>query len=101
MRKILLLFLLFFSSLEAGIYRDERDFREDLIRAPPPPERYEIPPPPPGIIYVWIPGHWGWKNGYYWIPGNWAKPPSPYSRWLQGHWESTTGGFIYVPGRWT
>lgn len=91
-----------FSCCEAVVkYQNERNYKLDLLKVAPPPDLPEHPNNPPGKGYVWIKGHWVWQNQYVWLPGYWALPPNPYSRWLPGSWQQTTGGWVWIPGRWT
>jgi hypothetical protein len=67
---------------------------------PPPAPRVEaVPPPRSG--YVWVAGHWGWRNGaHVWIPGHWTAARKGYN-WVPAHWvEMPNGHWRYVDGHW-
>ena len=85
---------------------------------------YDAPPPPqyeqvvvrPG--YVWIGGHWGWRDRWLWEPGYYevARPGYVYvggtwvvhgngHHWVPGYWRQQNPGTVVVPsqrpqGRW-
>ncbi len=75
-----------------------------VATAPPPVPAapVEVQTPQPAPNYVWVPGHWEWRESdrtYVWVPGTWAVPPAGYS-WVPGHWETKAGGYSWVEGHW-
>jgi len=72
-----------------------------IIRTKPPKARVEVRTVSPGPNYVWISGHWTWKNSsYVWASGHWTPKPSPKAVWVKGHWKKRHGNWIWVPGHW-
>jgi hypothetical protein len=50
--------------------------------------------------YVWIRGHWDWRNGdWEWIPGHWERAKSK-QYWVDGYWELRGDVYVWVEGRW-
>ncbi|HTR77548.1 MAG TPA: hypothetical protein VMH39_05540 [Gemmatimonadaceae bacterium] len=67
----------------------------------PPAERVEVIPAAPGASYVWIKGHWLWRdNDYVWTPGRWEAPPAGERVWVEGHWAHEARGWYWVEGHW-
>lgn len=67
---------------------------------PPPADKSEIRPASPGPDFIWVPGHWVWKNHQWdWLPGHWQKVRSGYT-WVPAHWVKRGRRWVYVPGRW-
>jgi hypothetical protein len=67
----------------------------------PPGERVEVIPAAPGSGYVWVKGHWGWRqNDYEWIAGHWAMPDRGFRDWVPGEWRHDRYGWFYVEGHW-
>lgn len=65
---------------------------------PPPPPRSEDPGTKGG--FVWIRGHYEWRNGQYeWIPGHWERERAR-QRWVDGRWELRGNVYVWVPGYW-
>lgn len=77
--------------------------------APPPPTTaYPTQPPPalrderPGTKggFLWIRGHWDWRNGQYvWVDGHWERERAR-ERWVDGRWELRNGRWEWVAGSW-
>ncbi|MGH7264560.1 MAG: YXWGXW repeat-containing protein [Candidatus Rokuibacteriota bacterium] len=62
----------------------------------------EVMTPQPGPGYVWVPGHYTWRNQdrtYVWVPGHWTIPPGGHV-WVPGHWETRPSGTVWVEGHW-
>jgi hypothetical protein len=71
------------------------------VRSGPPSDRVEVISTSPGDRYVWVGGHWGWRDpDYFWVPGAWAIPASGYTVWTPGHWAHDGHGWFWVDGRW-
>jgi len=67
----------------------------------PPAERVEVIPAAPAAGYVWVKGHWGWRqNDYEWIAGHWAMPDRAFRDWVPGEWRHDRYGWFYVEGHW-
>ena len=50
---------------------------------------------------MWVAGHYGHDGrNYYWVPGKYEPVPRPGARYVPGHWETTTGGYMWIDGRW-
>jgi hypothetical protein len=65
--------------------------------APPPPrdERYDARPG-----FVWVRGHWDWKNGKYeWVAGHWERERAG-KRWREARWEPRDGYYVRIDGDW-
>ncbi len=69
-------------------------------------EPTEAPPTPrhkrmkPRSGFVWVQGHWEWRNGTYaWAPGHWERARSGYS-YRQGRWDRRGNRWVWEPGRW-
>jgi hypothetical protein len=70
-----------------------------VVREAPPPVRSERTPPP-RRGYLWVPGHWDWKNHrHVWVRGAWLRdrPGYVYNRPV---WEERDGRWQMVRGNW-
>lgn len=68
--------------------------------SPPPARRAETPGNAPGTGYVWVQGHYEWKNGNYdWVNGHWERAQAN-KQWEPGHWELRGNHYVWVKGRW-
>ena len=67
----------------------------------PPVLRTEVITTSPGSGFVWVGGHWGWRdNDYRWISGSWVRPSAGYSVWVPGHWDHDGHGWFWTDGYW-
>jgi len=64
-----------------------------VVEKAPPPLREEVVPAP-RTGYIWVAGHWDWRDDHYaWVAGTWVRERPGYvyhrSEWRQrdGHWE--------------
>lgn len=65
---------------------------------PPPALREEREAPRAG--FVWVRGHYEWRNGQYdWVPGHWERERAR-ERWVDGRWELRGDRWEWVPGFW-
>ncbi len=65
----------------------------------PPPARVENPGPARGG-YIWVRGHYEWRNGAYeWIPGHWERTKASMV-WVDGRWELQGNVYVWIPGEW-
>lgn len=66
--------------------------------APPPPRSEAVPPPRAG--YVWVGGHWDWRNNrHQWVTGNWLRERRGY-RYNQPAWMERDGRWRMERGNW-
>jgi hypothetical protein len=71
-----------------------------VTQAPPPPQ-VEVVPEAPGPGYVWIAGHWRWREGrYVWIRGHYDVPPRAGVVWIAPHYENRGGSYVLIEGAW-
>src|SRR5690242_8182655 len=69
------------------------------VQIAPPAPRYEVVPPP-RRGYVWVPGHWDWRNQrHVWIGGVWVAERPGY-RYNQPSWVQRDGRWGLERGRW-
>ncbi len=67
----------------------------------PPGDRVEVVTTSPGTHYVWVGGHWAWRdNNYSWVTGSWVLPTAGYSVWVPGRWNHDGHGWYWTDGRW-
>jgi len=53
---------------------------------------------PPFPDAVWIDNEYRWDGTTYVIvPAHWSKPNGT---WVQGHWKTTSKGYVWVSGYW-
>jgi hypothetical protein len=75
--------------------------RTVMVYGAPPPVREEVVGIAPGPGYLWIRGHWAWREGrYVWIGGRWASSPRAGAIWIDGRWENHGGNYVFVEGYW-
>ena len=66
--------------------------------APPPPRTEVVPAPRRG--YVWVVGHWEWKNRHHqWVKGTWLRERRGY-QYNQPTWTQRNGGWYMERGGW-
>lgn len=66
--------------------------------APPPPRAEAVPEPRRG--YVWVGGHWEWKNQHHhWIKGSWLRERPGY-RYNPPTWVEHEGRWRMDRGNW-
>lgn len=67
-------------------------------RQPPPPQRMESPGTRRG--FVWVSGHYEWRNNAYaWIDGHWARARAK-QVWIDGRWELQGDVYVWTAGHW-
>jgi hypothetical protein len=55
----------------------------------------------PSPDFVWIPGHWTWRQtAYVWLAGHWEFPPHGNATWVGPHCEPENGAFRFYEGYW-
>ncbi len=78
------------SGVSAQIYVSIRPSRPVYVRS--------VAPSPQ---HIWIEEDWnGRGDRYEWSGGYWAAPPQPGYRYRQGHWNHSSRGDRWTPGRW-
>lgn len=66
--------------------------------APPQPRSERTPPPRRG--YLWVPGHWDWKQNHHaWVKGSWLRDRPGYV-YHQPTWEERDGRWHMARGNW-
>lgn len=66
--------------------------------APPEPRTEYVPAPRRG--YVWVGGHWGWRNQrHQWIKGSWIRERRGY-QYTQPAWVEDNGRWRMQRGAW-
>jgi len=62
----------------------------------------EVRPASPGRSYVWIPGHYQYRDrAYVWVGGRYERPAfDNVRRWEPGKWHHDRNGYFWVEGRW-
>jgi hypothetical protein len=66
--------------------------------AAPPAPQYETPAARSG--FVWVQGHYEWKNGAYsWTRGHWERARAA-KVWVPGSWAAQGGRWVWTPGQW-
>jgi hypothetical protein len=81
----------------------ERSVRRVVVARPAPAPRIErrvtVAPNP---NYVWIRGHWAWRNDdWVWIGGRWVERPRPGAVWREGEFLRQGDRMIWTPGHWS
>ena len=89
-----------------------RDHRKGPRPGPPPvaPPVVSAPreaPPPPRAErvakrrgFVWVPGHWEWKNNRWeWEAGRWERERAG-KRWRERRWEKQGDVWVKIDGDW-
>lgn len=67
--------------------------------AAPPPLRTENSGSP-RAGYIWVGGHWDWRNGQWaWIAGHWERARANLV-WVPGRWELQGNYYVWIEGRW-
>jgi hypothetical protein len=75
-----------------------------LTQAPPSgPQVIVTQPARPGSDYVWVEGHWTYRNGRYeWINGEWVRPPFSGAVWIPPHTERQgSENYLFYEGHWS
>lgn len=66
--------------------------------APPPPRAEAAPEPRRG--YVWVQGHWEWRNRHHqWVQGSWLRERRGY-HYNQPTWSERNGRWTMDRGQW-
>lgn len=74
---------------------------EVYVETAPPAIQEEVIPVSPGPRYIWIRGHYEWRDHrYVWFGGRWERPPHRDERWHDARWEVRGGRYFYVAGYW-
>lgn len=72
-----------------------------VVREGPPPLREEIIAERPGPNFVWVRGHWVWRDRWVWAPGHWRARPYRGAYWVRGRWDRRDDGmWIWYRGHW-
>lgn len=89
------------------VVRDHRD--PDRGRPMPGGGGYPTAAPPPlrtesyGAArsgYIWVSGHWDWRNGQWaWVDGHWERAQAN-KVWVPGRWELQGNYYVWIEGRW-
>jgi Domain of unknown function (DUF4124)/WXXGXW repeat (2 copies) len=66
----------------------------------PPPLLNDEQPPCAEDGYLWTPGYWAWRGGYYWVRGSWVRPPQVGVLWTPGYWGYAGAIYAFHPGYW-
>ena len=68
---------------------------------PAPPSVAAVTEPSPGPDYVRVEGYYNWVGDrYVWVPSTWVRAPHTGATFVPGHWQTTTGGYIWIAGHW-
>ena len=101
MRTFALVFLLFAVEAEAKIVIVEQKVPGYVIvQNEPPADQIEVIPEFPGPDYVWLKGHWRWKNEWVWVKGCWARKPHEEALWEPPQWKRKHHHWVFVEGFW-
>jgi hypothetical protein len=79
----------------------ERPETEYAAVQPPPPKLERPRGKAPSAAFVWVPGHWSWREPrFVWVKGYWGVPPR--AGWIRenARWVAENGQFTLQPGRW-
>jgi hypothetical protein len=74
---------------------------EIIVRVAPPQPRMEVAPQP-RRGYVWVAGHWEWKNRQHkhqWVAGTWVRERRGH-HYNQPTWVERDGGWSMERGGW-
>jgi len=72
---------------------------EVIVRVAPPQPRVEVAPQP-RRGYVWVAGHWEWRNRkHHWVQGTWVRERRGH-RYEQPQWVERDGGWALQRGAW-
>jgi hypothetical protein len=86
---------------DGGWMRVDGGWDDDVVAYPttaPPALRDERPGTKAG--FMWIRGHYEWRDGQYtWINGHWERERAK-ERWTDGRWELRNGRYEWIPGGW-
>jgi len=70
-----------------------------VVDEEPPEPQYEAQPAP-RAGYVWVQGHWEFRNGRWkWSRGYWKAQRTGYV-WVAGHWERRGNRHHWIAGHW-
>lgn len=76
--------------------------RRVVVTRPQPTLRTERRIVSPNPNYVWIKGHWAWRNDdWVWVAGRWAERPRPGAVWKEGEFLREGQRMAWVPGHWS
>jgi hypothetical protein len=74
--------------------------RAVVVAGQPPPSPAEPVPAPPYAGAVWIQGHYDWSaEGWVWLPGSYVRPRAGH-RWVAPRYERDAERVRYTPGHW-
>ena len=70
-----------------------------FVQIAPPPPRVEVAPQP-RRGYVWVAGHWDWRNNHHqWVRGTWLRERRGY-QYSQPAWVERDGRWTMERGSW-
>ena len=74
-------------------------YADIFVRVAPPEMRVEtVPDPRPG--YIWVNGHWDWRNNRHeWVRGTWLRERHGYV-YNPSHWDEREGQWRLDRGGW-
>jgi hypothetical protein len=76
--------------------------RRVVVTRPQPTLRVERRIVSPNPNYVWIKGHWAWRNDdWVWVAGRWAERPRPGAVWKEGEFLQQGRRMVWTPGYWS
>ncbi len=84
---------------QTTVYEDTPAY---TVKAAPPKARFERRTVAPSDQYVWVDGHWEYRNDdWRWVAGSWQLRPNEKTQWIPGQWVREGGGWNWVPGYWS
>lgn len=63
----------------------------------------ELVPAPPSspVPLIWQPGHYDWSSaGFMWVPGRWVVRAGHGTLWQDGYWRKQGATYVWVPAHW-
>jgi hypothetical protein len=65
-----------------------------------PPQPIEEAAQPPRKGFIWVKGHYEYRDGDYdWIAGHWERERAG-KKWIDGHWDNVGGKWTFTVGVW-
>jgi len=72
-----------------------------IVMAAPPVAQADVVVAQPSPDYLWVPGHWTWRDSRYeWMAGHWEIPPHANAVWVGPRWDPEGGGYRFYEGYW-
>jgi hypothetical protein len=69
-----------------------------VVYQEPPAPQVESSPTRSG--YLWVHGHWDWRNAQWtWVGGHWERERQGYA-WSEGRWERRGSSWHWIEGTW-